>query len=266
MAPKKPAESGMTRTDRGSPMKARRRKTRWLLAALLLGFLAATGFALTHHHRAGTEAARSPLVPPQRATLPPAPTPLLASIAGKSTARVLPSERVLERAPGVGHPQSFPAEAPADSIQPRGAGDSRPSLQVSRNLAPGVAGAAPRSQNGAGGFVYESHVRLACVPAGCGANTNINASTNQPNPPISRDGPPGGSGSSRGSGRSDGSGPPAGSWPAGESAPPGGSAPPGATDPLAAAPELDPTMLAGALTLLLGALLIVRSRRVRASR
>ena len=236
-------------------MKPRRRKTRWLLVALLFGFLAVAGFALTHHHRGSIEAARHPLVPRQPPTLRPGPTPRLASLAGDSTARVVPSERVLERAPRAADPQSSPAYEPARD-QPRAADDLRPSLQVSRNSAPGVTGTAPRSQNGAGGIVYESYVRLGCeLPAGCGANsTHINAPTNQPNTPINRADPPGGSGSDRGSGATGGSGPP------------GGSAPTGASDPLAPAPELDPTMLAGALTLLLGALLIVRSRRARASR
>lgn len=237
-------------------MKARRRKTRWLLVAALFGFLAVAGFALTHHHRGNIEAARYPLGPPQRPTLPRAPTPLLASLAGESTERV-PSERVLEQAPTVARPQSSPADEPTQDIQPHGAEVSRPSLPVSRNFAPGAAAPVPLPRHGAGGFVYESSGPLGCeLAAGCGAGSaNINASSNQPNTPSNRADPPGGAGLSRGSGAADGSAPPAGSGPA-----------PGATDPFASAPELDPTTLAGALTLLLGALLIVRSRRARAPR
>ena len=65
-------------------MKARTRKSRWLLIALLFGFLAAVGLTLARHHGAPTVAMAHGVTTPHAVT-PQPPLPLSASIGGEHT-------------------------------------------------------------------------------------------------------------------------------------------------------------------------------------
>lgn len=245
-------------------MKARKKKTRWLLIALLFGFLAVAGLMLTRHQ---TIAMVTDLAAPEGGPhLDAAP---LASIGAEDVFTAPdgapshhegfggvhsnnPPPHVTDHAgspshastgigvtPG-GHAAGLPAGTSAGT-QPQGSPPHRGT------------GIAP--QPGAGEYAYNGFVPLDCeLPAGCGApGGNTGHGSRQPSGtsgvvPVAHN-------SQGSSPPNDGSDPPASSDPSD----------PGSNPPLASAPELDPATLAGAVTLLLGALAVLRSRRVRVS-
>ncbi len=251
-------------------MKARNNKTRWLLIALLFGFLAAVGLTLVHHHgyRNVAEAIQAPVPAPAALQQPGA--PIVAAAGEKQTLRVPAA---------IGAADDSADIADSNSQQPPTGGHSAATANTSTGNAgvdsDGASGetpppsnhsatpAAAQPQSLANGYAYNGAALLDCeLPAGCGANggtavtvirqssgtsggvTQVHDSTptdNDSNPQTN-----------------DGGNPPPGN----NDQPPGD--PPGHT--VSSAPELDPATLAGAVTLLLGALAVLRSRRVRVTR
>lgn len=251
-------------------MKARIRKTRWLLIALLFGLLTAAGLTLTHHRPIPmitdgkyTVPTHSVLGQPQAA--------VVASTAGDQTMGAPAGEpysnsRKVDFSHHSGEPlDTSPASNTANAAVDGGsnhaagvgAGSSHAAAPQSNPPAKSASSGRP-TQNGAGEFVYNSYVPLDCeLPAGCGGVSGSGGSLNRQ--------PSGGSGGTPFL-RDSGSDTPGGSKP-----PPGNtqnSDPPGSgpQNPPASAPELDPATLAGAVTLLLGSLAVFLSRRVRATR
>lgn len=250
-------------------MKARTRKTRWLLIALLFGLLAAAGLTFTRHHARTFVAANVPPAP--RVVLPQPHAVLLASIGGKHTlwtpAGALPDDGATAQAysnnqqppqthSGAPSNTSTATSAARSSAAAVSAGTSSTAAQPSNQPAT-AAGNLP--QPGAGEYAYNGYVPLDCeLPAGCGAAQSTAIVSRQPS------GTSGGTPGAHDSGSVPGDG-------SGNNDPPNNnqnSDPPSKTDPpVAAAPELDPATLAGAVTLLLGSLAVLRSRRgLRVSR
>ncbi|HVS76538.1 MAG TPA: hypothetical protein VHE11_06355 [Steroidobacteraceae bacterium] len=133
---------------------------------------------------------------------------------------------------------------------------------------PSSSGASPPRQ-GAGDFAYDGYAPLDCeLPAGCGAS---GAEVNMIRTPSGTSGETPSAHNTGSSQQTGGSGTQSNPDPTSDNTPPGNGSddPPQHSDPpVASAPELDPATLAGAATLLLGALAIVsgRRRRVRATR
>jgi len=254
-------------------MKARTRKTRWLLLTLLFGLLAAAGFTLTRHGEIRFVTTVNQAVPAKRTVTQQAHA-LLASTGGKQM--VMPAVGT-----PVGH--ELVDGAYSDDPQPHASGrsdvssnaDTAPGAGTQTQATPPVGGSSestqqsnapatspttsPTPRDGTGTLAYNGYVPLDCgLPAGCGGGSHAGYVIRQPSlaggtMPVARD--------------SQGTGPPNDGSQTGDpgqgSDPPG----PGSNPPPAAAPELDPTTLAGAVTLLLGALAVLRGRRrVRVSR
>jgi hypothetical protein len=236
-------------------MKARNNKTRWLLIALLFGFLAVAGVTLTRHHGAPTIAKANDTTAPTHTLLQQPVAALLAVIGGK---------HVPWAPAGAGRDDEPVASTYSNNPQPRVTGHSgSPSSASNADPAGGSSdGPQPQSnrpstpanhlpQNGAGEFVQNGNAPLDCeLPAGCGAGGGKPGSASHQRS--------GASGAVLFVHNSQGSSPPN-----------DGSDPPtndGSNPPVASAPELDPATLAGAVTLLLGSLAVLRSRRVRATR
>lgn len=238
-------------------MKARTRKTRWLLLTLLFGLLAAAGFTLTRHGEIRFVTTGNQAVPAKR-TVTQQPHALLASTGGK---------QMLTPAVGtpVGH--QLVDGAYSDDPQPHATGrsdvssnaDTAPGARPQTQPTPPVGGSrdgtqqsnapatsattSPTPRDGMSTFSDNGYVPMDCgLPAGCGVVSNAGYVTRQPSlaggtVPVARN--------------SQGTSPPG----------------PGSNPSPAAAPELDPATLAGAVTLLLGALAVLRGRRrVRVSR
>lgn len=243
-------------------MKARTKKSRWLLISLLFGLLAATGLILTHHSDVRFVSLASPPVTPKHNVMPTLPV-ALAATGGKG---------MLEAPVGApaGHepdsaysndPQPHVTgrvDSPSAAAKAPGAGPGTavggPSGDAAPNNHPATPAAGPTPPQD-GRYAYNGDMPLDCgLPAGCGG-VNTGYVTHQPSltvgtVPVAHN--------SQGS-SSPGDGP---NGPGQGSDPPG----PGPNPPLAAAPELDPATLAGAITLLLGSLAVLRGRRVRVSR
>lgn len=278
-------------------MKARTRKTRWLLITLLLGFLAAAGVTFVlHQHPGRLLVSANGIVPADdtsvqqtEATAPaafgdelPARAPVSALprgdhyIAGtysNSAARGAGSGMADDAGPlsiPYGDVASEGTNEPTDTTVGPGSG-TQPKTHGSASSSDTIppAGSGEYAYGGAGGF--------GCGLPGCGGGNSerIHTSGSSGGTPSSHDSqgsdpqndnphpPP--SNSTQTTDNSNPNDPGSGN-PGTDS--PGQSDPssPGSGHSVAAAPELDPATLAGALTLLLGALAIVRSRRrVRAT-
>lgn len=270
-------------------MKATTKKTRWLLIALLFGLLTAAGLMLIRHRHA-TVATTNEVTAPKHAA-PQHPHATLLAFAGGRQTLTSP----IDSAPIERHGHRFSREAPSpvenSNTPPNAAGARTRGAQTSAAPDPAtgpVGGAAPEvshpsssdaktPQPGAGDLAYNGgYAPLDCeLPAGCGASASTVTMVRQPS------GTSGGTPSphnSQGSSQQLGDSGTQNTNPTNDNPPPGNgvgdpqqhSDPPGqgSSPPLASAPELDPATLAGAVTLLFGALAIVsaRRRRVRASR
>lgn len=257
-------------------MKARTKTTRWLLIALLFGLLAATGLTLTLHHGAVQLAKVHDTAAPH-----PAPSSILPTAIGTAT-------QTLTASVGAGPDREVVDNTDVTSPPPRTTGGETNTSKTSAspdtawsNHSNGPAadgdgggrqGNAPSptstpgapAQNGAGDYAYNSYAPLDCeLPAGCGVPGGTGYVSRLPS---------GASGEvpthDSASPTTDGSG--AQTNNTGDGDPPPGNSDTGNSDPgtpkVHSAPELDPATLAGAVTLLLGALAILRSRRARATR
>lgn len=244
-------------------MKARHNKTRWFLLSLLFGLLAATGLILTHRGSVRFVTTATQPVPLKHATMQRLHAALLAAIGGKQTVM----------APVVAPPaHEIVRRAYSNDPQPRASAHSEPSSNATAmgggpQSAP-VGGAddpAPQTNQPAlssadppapqdGRYAYSGYIPLECgLPAGCGVvsagHVSHPPSLGVGTVPVARN--------SQGSNPpDDGPNPQTGSDP--QSPGPGPS--------VTAAPELDPATLAGAITLLLGSLAVLRGRRVRVAR
>ena len=256
-------------------MKARTKKTRWLLLALLFGLLAAAGLTLTRHHGRTVVAATVAPTPPH-AVLPQPHAVLLAATGGKQTlwaaAGALRDEVVtahthtysnsrLPQQPGT-------SDTPSDTPNAVGAGASDEATGPTGNPAkpsntPATAADGHLPQGGAGELASNGYVPLDCeLPAGCGVAGSPAIVSRQPS--GTSGGLPGthDSGSVPGGNTNPGTPGQSNDLPNSNS---NGDPPSNRDPPVAAAPELDPATLAGAVTLLLGSLALLRRRRVRAS-
>jgi hypothetical protein len=238
-------------------MKARTKKTRWLLISLLFGLLAAAGLILTHHSHVRYVTTVSQPVPLKHSIVQQLHAALLAVTGRKQTlaapAGTPPGHELVAGTYSDGaQPQTtghFNA-SPNAATTPAVGGTSTETQQTNR---PPSAATSPAPQNGAGEVAYNGYIPFDCgLPAGCGVGGNTGYVTRQPSltggtvpiahnsqgPTTPNDGPNG---------------------PGQGSDPPG----PGPNPSVAAAPELDPATLAAAVTLLLGSLAVLRGRRVR---
>lgn len=273
-------------------MKARTRKTRWLLITLLLGFLAAAGVTFfLHQHSGRLLMSANGIVPADDTSLQQ--TDTTAPISIGDDLPVQGPARSGARGDGYAVADTYSSSARTAAATDF---DSTPYAAASYAVGPGggtqqqsegPSGSgdtnAPAQRAGGGYFANNGAVAFDCggLP-GCGAGgSGINGGaywshhsqgsgsgpqTNDPGPPTGNPGQttntnPNDPGAGDPGQKSDPPG--SGSNPPGSGSDPNG---PGSGHSAAAAPELDPATLAGALTLLLGSLAIVGSRRVRATR
>jgi hypothetical protein len=250
-------------------MKARTRKTRWLLIALLFGLLTAAGLTLLHRRYIPMITAAN-YAAPTHSVLGQARTAAVASTAGDDTtwapaAQAYSNSRKAAFTDHSGESSNTTTASNTAIAAVNGGSDHVPGVVGgSSNATRSQSKSPPKSasdhlpQNGAGEFVYNVYAPLDCeLPAGCGGVSGSGGS-------VSRQ-PAGTSGGApflrnSGSDTPGGSNPPPGNT---QNSDPPGSGP---QKPPAAAPELDPATLAGAVTLLLGSLAVLLSRRVRATR
>lgn len=248
-------------------MKARTKKTRWLLIALLFGLLAAAGLTLTLRHGAPILAKATVAPGPVHTALQPN-TALTASIGEGQTLTTPPGAHGHWAVDAYSDSQPPVANNHSGSHSDTGAGTSSNSGSADSAADP-IPGARPQSNHpatsdtghlpqngGAGDFAYNGNAPLDCeLPAGCGNSAIISYVSRQPS---------GTSGvvpslhNSQGSNTNNDSDNPQGNNDPGQVTDPPGQ---GATPPVASAPELDSATLAGAVTLLLGSLAILRGRR-----
>lgn len=266
-------------------MKPRTRKTRWLLMTLLLGVLAAAGvtFAL-HQHPVRFVVSTSGIVPgddtsPQQTDTTAAvaigdelsaqtPAPSDAHGGDYSVAGTYSSSAETDAAKDS---DSTPYGGASYTVGPGAGTQQQPSgpSSSSDTTGPQRAGGGYFANNG--GMAFDCGGLPGCGAGGSGINggpywahhsqgSGSDPKTNNPGPTANNPGQ-----------TTDGSNPgDPGAGDPGQKSDPPGSGPdpsgPGSGHSPAAAPELDPATLAGALTLLLGSLAIVGSRRVRATR
>lgn len=271
-------------------MKARTRKTRWLLITLLLGFLAAAGVTFVLHQYPGrllVSAGGS--VPADDTSLQQTDTTAPAAVGDELPAEIPATadargERDIDAGTYASSTQTDAANdsdsIPTDGVTYDGTnqlanttvGSSGGSQQQANGSS--SSGDTPPQAPGSGYYASNAYMPLNCgALAGCGGGGSS---------VIGPSGPSGGTPSqhnSQGSGpQTDNSNPqtnnsgqttdnsnpndPGAGNPGQKSDP----SDPGSGQTVAAAPELDPATLAGALTLLLGSLAIMLSRRVRATR
>jgi hypothetical protein len=233
-------------------MKARNKKTRWLLINLLFGLLAAAGLILTHHSGVRYVTTVSQPVPSKHAIVQQRHAALPAATGGRQTLTApVGTPPVHELVDGA----YSDATTPATGTGAAPVGGTSAGTQQQTN-SPSSAATSPAPQNGAGEVAYNGYIPLDCgLPAGCGVRGNTGYVTRQPSLT---------GGTVHVAHNSQGSSAPND----GPNDPGQGSDPPGSgSNPsVAAAPELDPATLAGAVTLLLGALAVLRGRRVRVAR
>jgi hypothetical protein len=249
-------------------MKARTKKTRWLLLTLFFGLLAAAGFTLTRHRGVRFVSTASPVMPVKH-TVQQTHTALFASSGKQTAAAPAATPLAHELADG-----TYP-----DDLQSRVTGRSNSSSNVAttgdappatlpvgassdgtqQSNAPASASSHPTPQNGAGWYAYNGYAPLGCeLPAGCGVSSRTGYVSHQPSltggtVPLAHN--------------SQGANPPNDGSPTNDDNTPPQTGPgPGSNLSVAAAPELDPTTLGGAVTLLLGSLAVLRGRRARATR
>jgi hypothetical protein len=264
-------------------MKARTRTTRWLTVALLFGFLAAVGLTLARHHFVRTLAAHVTAPPTHAAVQPPDVTLVPATHPGHSGAapagtrhyRVALDTYSNSQAPAArGHsdPQSRAGTAGGTGRSSETAGPTGDPIGATQPrvnpLVVAETGSPPHAA--AGDFAYNGYVPLDCeLPAGCGVTAGTGHVSRQPwgtsagVPSVHYSQGPNSGEDDSGSQTSDGDPLPNDNKPLTD--PPGQNSGPGST-PVAAAPELAPATLAGAITLLLGSLAVLRGRRARATR
>lgn len=262
-------------------MKARTKTTRWLLIALLFGLLAATGLALTLHHGAPKLVRVHDAATPQpalNATLPAAistGTQTVTAPAGAGPDHEFVANTYSNTPPpqtngGNSNPPATPSTTTANtgwggnSNEPAVGGNTgvQPSHGPATTSTPGTP-----PLNGAGDYANNGYAPLDCeLPAGCGAPGSAGYVSRPPSgasgevPTHDSSSPTtDGSGTQTNNNGNDDPPPPGNN---GNSEPPGQNG----TPSVHSAPELDPATLAGAVTLLLGALAVLRSRRVRATR
>lgn len=272
-------------------MKARTKKTRWLLIALLFGLLAAAGFTFTRHHAVRMITATNEVAAPKQPALPHA--ALLAAndathapgfpAAADSDDEVVAGTYFNTQQPD----QTCQSDAQSDASAGGGielisrvtgsSGGSNGGSQPQSNH-PSASGNGNAPQTVGSLLAYNSYAPLDCeLPAGCGANGTNGGTGYAPRQPSGTSGGAPFARDSQGGQTGDGSPPPnnntnpqtnqtndtgQGQDPPGGTDPPGG----GSKSPVASAPELDPATLAGAVTLLLGSLAVLHRRRVRVSR
>lgn len=260
-------------------MKARTRKTPWLLITSLVGFLAAAGATFVLHQHPGRLLVSASGIVPDDTPLLPADTAAPA-IADEQTAEI-PADARGDHYVAAGtssnntqvNAADDSATPPSSSGGPDSTGTNRPvdttvgssvETQPQTNSSSSSDTITPPKAMGTGDYANGGYVPFDCgVPAGCGGAGSgvIQSSATSGGPPSVRN--------SQGSGpQTDNSDPPTdNSDPTDQGSNPGQKSDPtnpGSGPSVAAAPELDPATLAGALTLLLGSLAIVRSRQVRA--
>jgi len=246
-------------------MKARNRKSRWLLIGLLFGILATTGLFLTHRHGVRFITIASQPVPSKHTIVQQLHAALVAATSGKQTLTprvVAPSAHEVVDSAYSNYPQNHTSDhsdsssnAPtASGAVPPAVGGTNDAPQQNKHPATSTTGpTAPQD----GQYAYNGYMPLDCgLPAGCGVGVgNTGYVTHQPSETV---------GTVPVAHNSQGSSPPNdgpnGSGPGSD--PPG----PGPNPSVTAAPELDPATLAAAITLLLGSLAVLRGRRVRPSR
>jgi hypothetical protein len=252
-------------------MKARTKTTRWLLISFLVGLLTAAGLTVAYHH--GVPTLAKAITTPARTVLQPRHETLIAATDGPHTLThgihwVVASSYSDSHTPDVTGSHS---DSHSNAATGSGTGwnnhasgqtaDTSGALQPQNH--PPTAGTNHVPQAGSGDFAYQTYAPLGCeMPAGCGAVGDTGHV------------PPRTSGGLSALRTSPNSGNDAQSPPPNNNSPPAndsGQNPPGPNQqsdpPPASAPELDAATLAGAVTLLLGALAILRGRRpARASR
>lgn len=248
-------------------MKARIKTTRWLLISLLFGLLAAAGMILTHHSGVRFVTTASQPVSPKHIVMQKLHAALLAATGGKLTLATpvgtSPHHGLIDRR-NSGDPQSQVtdhSDASSNVATTSGAGPQIAPVSNSGNgtpagNAPATSASSPTAQGDPGLYASNGYIPEECgLPAGCGGGGNASSVTHPPsltvgNVPVAHN--------------SQDSTPPND----GPSDPGQGSDPPGSgpNSPVAAAPELDPATLGGAITLLLGSLAVLRGRRVRVAR
>lgn len=244
-------------------MKARTKSTRWLLLALLFGLLAAAGLTLTWHHGTPTLAKANAVAAPVHAVLKAPAAPLVASTATRHKITTHFYGVAGGSYSGNQEPDAITSHSDSHSDASSGGGggwSNHASEQTDESIGapqphshPATAGTNPVPPPGSGDYAYQGYVPLGCeMPAGCGAVGDTGYVTRQTS------GTSGGPGlptvhNSQGptSGNNDSTPPPDNNGPPGQKSDP----------PVVSAPELDAGTLAGAVTLLLGALAIMRGRR-----
>ena len=226
---------------------------RWLAVALLFGLMTAAGLALTYHHGVPT------LVKADDAAAPAHAVPLPHASVISATAGTHP---ITPHVFGAGAGSYSNSRTPAAGTSPSGShsnpattgtdGSSRAAEPTADAIGapqpqshPAPSTASPVPQPGAGEYAGQFDPPLDCeLPAGCGVPRSVGYVIPQT------------SGTSGGL-------PAAHNSNSGQDPPGQGSNPPGngADPPAVSAPELDPATLAGAITLLLGSLALLRGRR-----
>lgn len=256
-------------------MKARTKTTRWLLIALLLGFVAVAGVTFLRHGPT-TLAQASHTLPAPAALQQPDTAPLVAT-GGRQPLYVPTYGGADERSVSDAHSNSQQTPATAHSDTPAntstGTSSNNPpaySASVASNTPaqsnhPAASNTSQSPQNPANGYAYNGYAPLDCeLPAGCGVPGSADSVGRQIS--VTSGGVAVVHDSQDSNPDNDSSPPTAGNPPPGNNQ---NSTPPGQPDPpathVASAPELDPATLAGAITLLLGSLALLRSRRARAT-
>lgn len=258
-------------------MKAKTQKTRWLLLALSLGILTTGAWLLTRHHGDRIIAKANVVPAPVRTALRQAHTALLAAVGDHRPHRVFAGRYRDEASTDEYSNNDQPADSSRSGPIVRTGWSNDATTPIGGPPAQnGHSATSPAGQppSGWGEFAYNGYVPQDCeLPAGCGNSGGTQLVSRQPSGtsggvPSPHDSQ--GSGNGTGGSQTDnGTNPPPGDTHSGQgSDPPGQSDPPPSqgSQPVASAPELDPATLGAAITLLLGSLAILRSRRVRATR
>ncbi|HEX3843659.1 MAG TPA: hypothetical protein VHV80_04810 [Steroidobacteraceae bacterium] len=257
-------------------MKARIKTNRWLPVSLFLALMAAAGLALTFHDGVRTFAKANDTATPPHTV--PSHLTLVASLRGTHTGKphfywVAESSHPDIRTPEV-TPRHFDSHSNASTGSDAGWGSHAYPADGSIGAPqpqhhPATAGTHPVPQPGAGDFANQVYAPQGCgLAAGCGVAGNTGHVVRQTS--GTSGGLPAVHNSQGPNSGNDGSSPPPNyaspqTNDSGQDPPPPGqgtTAPGNGSDPpTVSAPELDPGTLAGAITLLLGSLAILRGRR-----
>jgi len=317
-------------------MKARTKKARWLLIALLFGFLAVAGLTLFHHREPATIAEASKAAAPAHTNIQQPHATLPASSGGKHTLQRPVAIDLTRESVAATSPSSQQPQHPTGSPGAPASASNGPvwSNRVTAPTSGVISATAPQSNRPAtplssrlpqelgNGLAYNGYAPLDCeLPAGCGAGgagsvsrrpagtsggTPIGSNTQGSSPTSNSStqvtggdtgqqtgntgntgntgitGNNGNDGNTTDIGHTGNGGNTTDTSHTGNDGSTGdtqhtgndgntgdtgtsglGSSTPGQkSDPVVAAPELDPATLAGAMTLLLGSLVVPRRRRV----